>query len=177
MGRSSPKAALFWPLLLAVLALDVTTKSLAVTHLAPEYVPHEVLGDWVQLTLAYNPGASFGIGVGTYSRIVFIALAGVALIILGQLYRAAAATDRSRAVALALVCAGALGNMLDRLRSSRGVVDFIDMGIGDARFYTFNVADLAITVGAVLLGWILWQEDRHRALASPTPVPETPSVP
>src|SRR5688572_24625169 len=80
MGRSSPKAALFWPLLLVVLALDVVTKSLAVTHLVPEYVPHEVLRDWVQLTLAYNPGASFGIEVGPYSRLVFISLAALALV-------------------------------------------------------------------------------------------------
>ena len=64
MGRSSPKASLFWPLLVVVLALDVTTKSLAVEHLVPEYVPHEVLGDWVQLTLAYNARASFGTGAG-----------------------------------------------------------------------------------------------------------------
>lgn len=174
MGRSSPKAALFWPLLLAVLALDVTTKSLAVAHLVPEYVPHEVLSDWVQLTLAYNPGASFGIGAGPYSRVIFIALAGLALVILGQLYRATAPGDRGRAAALGLVSAGALGNMIDRVRSPRGVVDFIDLGIGDARFYTFNVADVAITAGAVLLARILWQEDRKRALA--TPVPESQSV-
>jgi signal peptidase II len=169
MGRSSPKAALFWPLLLVVLALDVVTKSLAVTHLVPEYVPHEVLRDWVQLTLAYNPGASFGIEVGPYSRVVFISLAALALVILGQLYRTTAPADRSRAVALALVSGGALGNMLDRLRSPRGVVDFIDLGVGSARFYTFNVADVAITFGAVLLAWILWQEDRKQSLA-PAPV-------
>jgi signal peptidase II len=165
MGRSSPKATLFWPLLAVVLALDVTTKSLAVRHLVPEYVPHEVLGDWVQLTLAYNPGASFGIGAGPYSRIIFIALAAFALAILGQLYRATAPGDRTRALALALVCAGALGNLLDRIRSARGVVDFIDLGVGTARFYTFNVADMAITGGAVLLAWILWQEDRRQSLA------------
>jgi signal peptidase II len=175
MGRSSPKAALFWPLLLAVLALDVTTKSLAVTHLVPEYVPYEVLGDWVQLTLAYNPGASFGIGVGPYSRVVFIVLALFAVVILAQLYRATAASDRVRAVALALVCAGAVGNMLDRIRSSRGVVDFIDLGLGDTRFYTFNVADLAITVGALALAWVLWQEDRGGSLAPARPVTESQS--
>lgn len=42
---------------------------------------------------------------------------------------------------LALVAGGAMGNLIDRLRSPRGVVDFIDVGIGDARFWTFNVAD------------------------------------
>jgi signal peptidase II len=166
MGRSSPKAALFWPLLAAVLALDVTTKSLAVAYLTPQYVPHEVLGESVRLTLAYNSGASFGIGVGPYSRIVFTVLALLALVILGRLYRSTATDDRARAASLALICAGALGNMLDRVRSSRGVVDFIDLGIREARFYTFNVADVAITTGAILLAWILWQEDRKQSLAS-----------
>jgi signal peptidase II len=176
MARSSPKAALFWPLLAAVLALDVTTKSLAVVYLAPQYVPREVLGESVRLTLAYNPGASFGIGVGAYSRIVFSLLAVVALVILGRLYRSAAPTDRSRAVALGLICAGALGNMLDRVRSSRGVVDFIDIGVREVRFYTFNVADVAITVGAVLLAWILWQEDRKQSLAPAAPITESQSA-
>ena len=173
MGRSSPKATLFWPLLAAVLALDVTTKSLAVTYLRPQYVPHGVLGDVVQLTLAFNPDASFGIGVGEHSRVVFSVLALVALVILGRLYRAADPLDRARAVALALICAGALGNMLDRLRSARGVVDFIDLGIGGTRFYTFNVADIAITTGAILLARILWQEDRQRSPASARALPES----
>jgi signal peptidase II len=176
MGRSSRKAALFWPLLAAGLALDVTTKSLAVTYLAPQYVPHEVLGEFVRLTLAFNPGASFGIGVGEYSRVVFIALAVMALVILARLYRSATPDDAPRAVALALICAGALGNMLDRVRSSRGVVDFIDLGIRDARFYTFNVADVAITSGAVVLAWILWQEDRQQSLARATPMTESQGV-
>jgi len=175
MERSSPKAALFWPLLLVVIALDVTTKSLAVAYLVPEYVPRAIVGDWVQLTLAYNPGASFGIEVGPYSRVVFSGLALIALVILAQLYRATAPADRPRAAALALVSAGALGNMLDRVRSPRGVVDFIDLGIRDARFYTFNVADMAITTGAILLAWVLWQEDRNQSLAA-RPAAESRSV-
>jgi signal peptidase II len=168
---------LFWPLLVTALALDFTTNWVAVAYLAPEYVPHEVLGDWVQLTLAYNPGASFGIGVGPYSRVVFTLLAIGALIILAQLYRTTATSDRARAAALALICAGAAGNLLDRLRSSRGVVDFIDLGVGDMRFYTFNVADVAISVGAVLLGYLLWQEDRKRSIAPINPAAESQGVP
>jgi signal peptidase II len=108
--------------------------------------------------------------------VVFIVLAAFALVILGQLYRATAPADRARAAALALVSAGALGNMIDRIRSPRGVVDFIDLGIGDARFYTFNVADVAITVGAVLLARLLWQEDRKRSLAPASPATESQSV-
>jgi signal peptidase II len=166
MGRSSPKSQIFWPLFASVLALDVLTKALAVAYLSPQYVPHEVLGNVVRLTLAYNPGASFGIGVGPYSRGVFILLALVAVVILVRLYRGTDNTDRARGATLALILGGALGNMLDRVRSWRGVVDFIDLGISDARFYTFNVADIGITAGAIGLAIILWREDRRHAAAS-----------
>ena len=54
-------------------------------------------------------------------------------------------------VGVALVTGGALGNLLDRLRSSAGVVDFIDVGVRNVRFWTFNVADMGITIGALLL--------------------------
>ena len=64
-------------------------------------------------------------------------------------------------MALALVCAGAIGNLFDRVRSFFGVVDFIDVGVGGARWPTFNVADMAVSVGAALLAWVLWQEDRE----------------
>ena len=57
------------------------------------------------------------------------------------------------------MCAGAVGNLIDRIRSSQGVVDFIDVGIGDARWPTFNVADMAVSIGAFLLAWVLWGED------------------
>lgn len=63
------------------------------------------------------------------------------------------------AAALALVTGGAMGNLLDRLRSARGIIDFIDVGIGDARFWTFNVADVGVSIGAVLLAMVLWRED------------------
>ena len=88
-------------------------------------------------------------------------------------YRRAAPHDRTLALALALIVAGASGNLLDRLRSERGVVDFIDIGFGDMRFWTFNLADVAVFCGAVLLANLLIRRDRDDALnpippASPT---------
>jgi signal peptidase II len=114
-------------------------------------VPHEFLGELVRLTLAYNPGAAMSISLGAHSRLGFSMLALGALAILGQMYRQTSAGDRLAAAGLALIASGALGNLLDRLRSPRGVVDFIDVGVGDLRFWTFNVADVGITCGAVLL--------------------------
>ena len=79
------------------------------------------------------------------------------------LYRSTREGEYYRTLALALVCAGATGNLIDRLSSSWGVVDFIDVGLGLHRWPTFNVADMAVSTGAVLLAWVLLQEDRATA--------------
>jgi signal peptidase II len=151
---------LFWPILVAIVASDVVTKAVAVQTLVPEKVPHEVIKDWLRFTLVYNPGAAFGLHVGDHSRWVFMALTIAALLILGRLYIASREGDRARVLSLALVCGGALGNLMDRIRSERGVVDFIDVGVRDARWPTFNVADMAVSIGAFLLAIVLWAEDR-----------------
>jgi signal peptidase II len=70
-------------------------------------------------------------------------------------------TQWVRLTALGLVCGGAIGNLLDRVRSARGVVDFIDVWIGPFHWPTFNVADMAVTCGAVALAAVLWQEGRR----------------
>ena len=162
--RSRSNAALFWPVLVVVLAFDVITKAIAERALM-RGIPEEVLGDVVRLRLVYNPGAAFGFDLGPQSRWIFAVLTIIALVILARLYRSTERGDAGRALALGLVCAGAVGNLIDRVRSIFGVVDFIDIGIGDSRWPTFNVADMAVSVGAVLLAWVLWQEDRS-AMAS-----------
>lgn len=145
------KARCFWPLAGVILLTDCATKRIAETVLPPAHVPHEVLGRIIRFTLTYNPGAALGLSLGSYSRLGFSVLALLALIVLGVLYRRLPRSSGLASAGLALVTGGALGNALDRLRTPRGVVDFIDVGLGNARFWTFNVADMAITVGAVLL--------------------------
>ncbi|MEO6529147.1 MAG: signal peptidase II [Gemmatimonadaceae bacterium] len=164
--QSRSKAALFWPILLVVTVADIITKAIAERMLMPRGIPHEVIGNTVRLTLVYNPGAAFGLNLGPQSRWIFAVLTVIALVILARLYRFTERGDSPRALALALVCAGAIGNLIDRIRSLFGVVDFIDIGIGDARWPTFNVADMAVSVGAGLLAWVLWQEDRSAMAAS-----------
>lgn len=159
---------LFWGVIVVVVLLDVVTKAMAVYSLTPAYTPHEIVGDVVRFTLAYNPGAAFGLNLGAASRWIFTALTIVALAVLGALYRATRAGDYLRTLALALVSAGAIGNLIDRIRWDVGVVDFIDVGIGMHRFWTFNVADSAVSVGAVLLGWVLLQQDREAARLAAT---------
>jgi signal peptidase II len=169
--RSRANALQFWPVLVAVALFDVLTKAIAVQGLWPQRVPRDVIGNVVRFTLVYNPGAAFGLHVGPQSRWIFTALTVLALVILGRLYLATRPGDTPRVLALALVCAGAIGNLLDRLRSGLGVVDFIDVGFGDARWPTFNVADMAVSIGAVLLAWVLWQEDRAMASRGIGPAP------
>ena len=149
----------FWPVLVVVLVADLVTKAIAAYALAPIGFAHEVLGEYLRFTLVYNPGAAFGLHLGPWSRWIFLALAVGVLVVLRRLFAATRAGDNARTFALALVSAGALGNALDRLRSADGVVDFIDVGVGAMRWPTFNVADVAVTSGAVLLAWVLWREE------------------
>jgi signal peptidase II len=167
MQRGRANTPLFWSVLVTVILADLVTKGIAVYSLVPQRIPHEVIGDYVRFTLVYNPGAAFGLHLGEYSRWIFMVLTIGALFILARLYRATRDGDLTRTLAIALVCAGAIGNLIDRIRSARGVVDFIDVGIGDARWPTFNVADMAVSIGAFLLAWVLWgEEDEAKARAA-----------
>lgn len=174
---------MFWSTAVVVVAADLLSKLAAEQWLAPRYVPHKVIGDYVRFTLAYNPGAAFSLSLGSYSRYLFGAFALVALFVLWRLYRLAGsgtrAGDTTRIMALGLAWGGAAGNLIDRFRSPLGVVDFIDVGYGAVRFWTFNVADSAVTVGAIILAWSLSQEDaeHRRALAAAQAVPVTADSP
>ncbi|MFL5612299.1 MAG: signal peptidase II [Gemmatimonadaceae bacterium] len=159
--RRSSNAATFWPVMILVTLSDFITKRLAVNFLVANTIPHNVFGDWFRLALVRNPGAAFGLNVGIYSRFIFMGLTIVALVILARLYRSTRPGDLSRVMALALVCGGAIGNLIDRVASQKGVIDFIDVGISEiTRWPTFNVADMAVSFGAFLLAWVLWEEDR-----------------
>src|SRR3989449_6756242 len=126
---------LFWVTTAAIVAADVSSKLLAESLLS-RHLPVAVLGDYVQLRLVYNQCAAFGLCLGEYSRWIFFGLALAALAVLGSMVRTTRPGDRFRLGALALVCAGAVGNVIDRLRSSLGVVDFVDVGIGSLRWPT-----------------------------------------
>ena len=174
MERSSPEvgaeqgtnALVFWPVFVCVLLADVVTKAIAEYALGSYEPPRPVLGNGLRFVLVYNPGAAFGLHLGPYSRWIFMVLTGGALFVLWRLYQQTTAGDRQRTMALALVCAGALGNLADRIRSPRGVVDFIDVGFGETRWPTFNIADIAVSSGAFLLAWVLWGEDQRAAAAA-----------
>ncbi len=160
-AQAGAKARIFWPAFVVVLVLDIVTKYLAVRMLPAAYVPRPVIGDLLRFTLAYNRGAAFGTDAGEWSRWIFTTVAIFVLLFLARTYRDTAAADRLRVLALGLVCGGAVGNVIDRLRSELGVIDFIDIGIGSARWYTFNIADMGVSIGAMLLAWSFWREGKQ----------------
>jgi signal peptidase II len=141
-----------WIALSAVIvALDQLSKWYVSAHL--EFaVPYPVL-PVLDFTLLHNTGAAFSFlaGQAGWQRWVFTALAlGVSALIIGWLYR----LPRSQAwtcTALACVLGGALGNVIDRMRLGY-VVDFVHVHYKAFDWPAFNVADSAISVGAVMLG-------------------------
>ena len=107
---------------------------------------------FLQLVLVYNRGAAFGfLGEASGWQLPFFAAVGaiVSIVIVIRLARAAA-TQKWFEVALVLILAGAIGNLIDRIRVGY-VIDFIELYYGAWRFPAFNVADIAIFLGAVIL--------------------------
>jgi signal peptidase II len=161
-GAEGRKAALYVGLVGTILVVDQVTKFM-VERSMRLYDPIPVLGDVFRLTFIYNRGAAFGLHVGEWSRWIFMGLAAVAVIVLFVMYRGTAWSDKLRLIAIASVTGGAIGNLIDRVRSSRGVVDFLDVGLGAEgwRWPVFNVADIAVTCGAIALAVSLWREEQQ----------------
>lgn len=154
------KTTILVGILAGVLCLDILTKALVQRYLLV-YEQRDIIGEYLRLTYIHNTGAAFGIQLGPYSREIFLVLSLVALISLAAMYYYTPVQDRLRLASIALICAGAVGNLIDRVKSERGVVDFLDVGIGTVRWPVFNVADMAVTAGAIVLALSLWKEEQR----------------
>ena len=152
MKSISVQNALAWLLLsLLVIVLDQISKGIVLAHIEL-YHTVPVIAGFLNWTLAFNEGAAFSFlnDQGGWQRWLFGLLAlGVSLVLIAWLKRTARGDWRT-ALPLALVIGGALGNLVDRVRLGH-VVDFIQVYYGQSYFPTFNIADSAISVGAVLL--------------------------
>ena len=149
-----------------VIVLDLITKRWALSALAGGQ-RIDLFGGLIPLTLAFNRGAAFGLSLGSNPRWFFIPITILALILLIVLLVQAPARDWLRFVSVSLVISGALGNLFDRIRWNRGVIDFIgpiDLGVMD--WPIFNVADMSISCGAVLLAVSFWREERQERSSS-----------
>lgn len=129
-----------------IVVLDQLTKAWLVSFLSPGQSV-DVIGDWIRLVHSQNNGGLFGLLRGQAVVFGLISLVVVALIVV---YHAKANPSRYLSITLGLLLGGAIGNLIDRFRLNY-VVDFVDVGVGDLRWYTFNVADTAISFALVLL--------------------------
>jgi signal peptidase II len=166
MHRLTFKPWLWAPL---VLVVDFVSKRLVLANEATLRAKVQIIGDLLRFIYVRNPGSAMGLfPVG---RVVLVSVSFAASVFLVYLYRT---TDKELAIrrgAMAAILGGALGNLIDRVFYGGLVVDFIDVGIGTHRFYTFNVADMGVTVGGALLFLCILLEGRIRKpepLAAPT---------
>lgn len=150
--RATPHWPVFIGLAATVVALDQLAKAWIVANVDP-LRPTPLIGDLVRLVYSRNTGALFGLFRDNATLFGLVSLAVVGAI---AWYHGRAGRSPLMSVALGLLLGGAIGNLFDRL--TRGhVVDFVDAGIGDLRWYTFNVADAAISTALVLLvAMTLW---------------------
>jgi signal peptidase II len=137
---------LFVGLAVAVVLADQVAKSLVIRALAPGQSV-DVVGDLVRIVFGQNSGALFGLFKDNAAMFGLVSIVVVGLIVA---YHARSAASPYLTVTLGFLLGGAIGNMIDRLRLGY-VVDFVDVGIGPTRFYTFNVADSAISLAILLL--------------------------
>lgn len=126
--------------------LDQITKLWVVNFIRPLDPPTPVIGSLLRLKLTFNPYGVFGLSVGSNELYYVFTLAG--LVVLS--YFALTIKDRPGVIVTGLLIGGAIGNLFDRLRFGY-VIDFIDMGIGNLRWFTYNFADAFLTVGAIFL--------------------------
>jgi signal peptidase II len=147
IGRAArPHWLTFIGLAASIVAADQLTKAWLVSFLAPGQSV-DVIGDLVRLVHSQNSGGLFGLLNGQAVPFGLVSLVVVGLIVL---YHARTPPNLYVSITLGLLLGGALGNLIDRLRIGY-VVDFVDAGIGSLRWYTFNVADTAISFAIVLL--------------------------
>ncbi len=149
---SKPNALPWLSLSALVIALDQLTKWWALHALQPAGVPHEVIPGFLNWTLAFNRGAAFSFLASSagWQRWLFVVLALVICVALVVWLARTLRNDWRNALPLALIIGGALGNVIDRLHAAQ-VTDFIHVYFRQWNYPVFNLADSAITVGAVLL--------------------------
>ncbi len=160
--------AIVFSVALTIFAIDRLTKIWVDQNLSA-FDTRVVIPGFFNLIHSENTGMAFSILADASSQVRKVVLVGfssvVLLFVAGMLWQAAPSPHRAQKVALTLVFGGAIGNLYDRV--SRGsVTDFLDFYIGTYHWATFNVADAAITAGAILLGLeMLLQRDVKKAEA------------
>lgn len=138
--------------IVTIVVLDQITKFI-VKSTIPLYAKYVVIANFLDITHVQNSGAAFGLLNATefpYKSVVMIGIAALALVAISLYARQLGAHERLSRYGLALILGGAFGNLIDRAFAGY-VVDFVDVYWGETHFWAFNVADAAITAGAILV--------------------------
>ena len=135
---------------LVVLVLDQVSKVLIINRLGPDEgtAAIRVVGDWLRLVYVTNTGSAFGLFPDR--SLLFMIIAVLAIPFLLFVYRQVGEYGWPSRVSIGLLLGGTLGNLVDRVRLGY-VVDFVDAGVNDLRWFTFNVADSSFVIGVLVL--------------------------
>ena len=140
-------------IMLAVVIVDQLSKEIVRRTLPLHGEPAQIIPGFLDLTHVQNTGAAFGLLNAAdfpYKAAVMIGIAGMALIAITAYATQLGFHERLARFGLSLILGGAFGNLIDRAIFGH-VVDFVDVYWGSAHFWAFNVADAAITVGAIFV--------------------------
>ena len=169
--RSIPRFVVVMVTLCCCVGCDQVSKSAARAMLASG-VTESLFADSVRLQLVENPGSFLSLGASLPEHLRFtLFTAAVAVLLIGLVYASlfARRLRPARIIALGLVAGGGISNLIDRLFYDGRVTDFLNVGIGSLRTGIFNLADMAILAGALLLIFT-----RSAPLpAAPPPAPPT----
>ncbi len=160
---------MFLRISLAVVLLDQVTKYLIWMFASNT----NLIGDVLRISLVKNTGAAFGILPG--ARGFFILASLVASIVLVYYYLHTDRSRRFKRVLIAVIFGGAVGNLIDRVLMGE-VRDFIDIGIGTHRWPVFNVADMAVSLGALSLAIFYLREGRETGECAASGADDSPDV-
>jgi len=148
---------------LAVFVADRITKTWVVENI-PVGTARPIAGDYIRIVHAQNTGAAFGLLPERTTLLSILSVVAVLAIV--YYYRQIASSSWIVSATLGMQLGGASGNLRDRVAQGY-VVDFVDVGVGDIRFWAFNVADSSIVVGIVLVTAALWFEERRASATKP----------
>lgn len=180
MSKEKLRMMLFPLIAIGVVILDLVSKYFVKQKL-PLGKPVEIWGNFLRFTFVYNKGITFGMfnNPNTNSTVMLIlltvlALSALSLVVYFYLNITKFLKDGKPQtigmVALMAIVGGALGNIIDRLflfnlPGMNAVVDFVDVGIKNTRWYVFNVADSFVVVGAIVLGilFIFFEKKEKKA--------------
>jgi signal peptidase II len=155
------------PILLIGVALDFATKQWILQSL-PLGAQLPVVKGFFNVVHIHNRGAVFGL-LASWSldvRVFFVFTTSIVLVVVGYLWWRLPENEGLANLGYSLIMAGALGNLVDRVRFGE-VVDFLDFYWGRYHWPAFNVADMMVCLGAGVLVWVILREEKGADVSSP----------